>query len=143
MSVEKNEAYYNSLDKRTKEYKEWKAKQPHKGIGDVVETVLEKTGVAKVAKFILGEDCKCNERRDALNKIWPFKNIQCLEEDEYQFLHEWFAVKRFKITHAEHDKIVSIYNRTFNTKSNVSNCVSCINEKLQELKKLYLQYKTK
>ena len=33
------------------------------GLGDTVEQVLEKTGIAKIAKFILGEDCKCDERK--------------------------------------------------------------------------------
>lgn len=143
MSVEKDEAYYNSLDKRTKKYKEWKAKQPMRGAGDLIEKVFQKTGVDKIAKFVLGEDCKCDQRRDAINKIWPFKKVKCLDENEYQFLHLWFAKKRFKITHDEHKRMVDIYNRVFNHKGKVSNCVSCINQKIQELNKLYLEYNPK
>ena len=143
MSVEKNEAYYNSLDKRTKEYKQWKSKQPAKGIGDVVETVLQKTGIANVAKFVLGEDCNCDKRRDKLNKLWPFKNVKCLEENEYQFLHKWFKTTKNAITHDEHVTMVNIYNRVFNMNTEVSDCTGCIKQKVQELKKLYLEYKNK
>ena len=42
------------MSKTTKKRKP--RKQPTKGVGDIVEEVLEKTGAAKVAKFILGED---------------------------------------------------------------------------------------
>ena len=143
MSKQKDEVYYNALDKRTKEYKEWKEKQPLKGIGDVVEKVFKKTGIAKAAKFLLGEDCKCDERRDTLNKIWPFRKIKCLEENEYDFLHLWFSKTRYKITSEEHNTMVKIYNRVFNTKTEVEDCSSCIKLKVQELNKLYLEYNPK
>ena len=143
MSEKKDEVYYNTLDKRTKEYKEWKAQQPIKGIGDVVEKVLEKTGVSRIAKFIMGDDCGCDERREALNKLFPFRNTKCLEEDEYNYLHLWFAKARYQITHEEQTRILSIYNRVFNTKYNISNCGSCIMTKVQELNKLYLEYNPK
>ena len=52
------------MDKRTKEYKEWLKNQESEGLGDVVENVLEKTGIAKVAKFLRGEDCGCDERKE-------------------------------------------------------------------------------
>ena len=140
MSEQKDEAYYNALDKRTKEYKDWKSKQPLKGVGDVVEKVLEKTGVSRIAKFILGDDCGCDQRRDTLNKLFPFKNPKCLNEDEYDFLHLWFQKTRHQITHDEQKKILNIYNRVFSTKYKTSNCGGCVKWKLQELNLLYLEY---
>lgn len=140
MSEQKDEAYYNTLDKRTKEYKEWKAQQPIKGIGDVVEKVLKKTGVSRIAKFILGDDCGCDERRDTLNKMFPFKNIKCLNETEFNYLYEFFKERRTRLTYKQQKEILGIYNRVFNTKHTISNCGSCYRAKVQELNKLYKEY---
>jgi len=43
----KNQNYYESLDKRTKEYKEYKQS---KGLGDTIEKVLKKTGVKAIVE---------------------------------------------------------------------------------------------
>ncbi len=40
-----------------------------KGLGDTVEKVFKATGIDKIAKFILGDDCKCDERKEKLNKL--------------------------------------------------------------------------
>jgi len=46
------------------------------GLGDSVEKFTKATGIKsavnKVAKAI-GKDCGCNERRDTLNRAFPFK----------------------------------------------------------------------
>jgi len=57
-----------------------------KGLGDTVESVLKATGIDKVAKFILGEDCKCDERKAKLNALFPYKKPLCLTETEYEWL---------------------------------------------------------
>ena len=46
-------------DKRTKAYKEWKAKQEKeaKGLGDTIESITEATGIKKVVKFVAGDYC--------------------------------------------------------------------------------------
>ena len=46
----------------------------HKGLGDTVEKVLEKTGIAKVVKTIAGKRCACQQRREKLNKLFPYKD---------------------------------------------------------------------
>ena len=40
-----------------------------KGLGDSIEKITKATGIDKVAKFILGEDCGCQARQEKL-KIW-------------------------------------------------------------------------
>ena len=44
------------LDKRTKEYKEWKKQQPSEGLGDVVEKITEATGIKSAVKWLAGDD---------------------------------------------------------------------------------------
>ena len=57
-------------DKRTKEYKEWKAKYDAKpaGLGSVVEKVTKATGIKKVVEAIT-DNCGCDERKERWNKI--------------------------------------------------------------------------
>lgn len=43
-----------------------------KGLGDLVDKVTTKTGVKSVVKMI-NEDCGCEERREKLNNLVPFK----------------------------------------------------------------------
>jgi hypothetical protein len=43
-----------------------------KGLGDVVAKVTESTGIAAAVKAVVGDDCGCAARRDALNRIFPF-----------------------------------------------------------------------
>lgn len=43
-----------------------------KGLGDVVAKVTQVTGIAAAVKAIVGDDCGCAARRDALNREFPF-----------------------------------------------------------------------
>ena len=65
-------------------------KAKSEGLGDTVEKVLQATGIAAVAKYIMGEDCGCDERKQKLNDLFPYIKPECLTEDEYNFLTEWF-----------------------------------------------------
>ena len=43
-----------------------------KGLGDSIEKFTKATGIKKLADKIPG-GCGCGKRRDALNKIFPYK----------------------------------------------------------------------
>jgi hypothetical protein len=83
--MEKSKEYYENLDKRTKEYKEWKAnfeeinEETSEGLGDTIEKVTEATGIKKLVKFIAGDDCGCDDRKEKLNKLFPYNKPECLE----------------------------------------------------------------
>lgn len=51
--------------------------QPSKGLGDSIEKFTKATGiktaVKKVSKALGQEDCGCDERRDSLNRAFPYK----------------------------------------------------------------------
>jgi len=47
-----------------------------KGLGDVVAKVTEVTGIAAAVKSVVGDDCGCAARRDALNRVFPFNKPQ-------------------------------------------------------------------
>lgn len=145
---EKNKEYYESLDKRTKEYKDWVASfeedQESKpdGLGDVVETITEKTGIKKLVKMVVGEDCGCDERKEKLNKIFPANKPLCLEEEEYIYLKEWFSKNRITVKPLEQQKLLSIYNRVLRYNQKPTNCASCFKEVVHRLKKYLEAYES-
>ena len=44
-----------------------------KGFGDTVERFTSATGIKAVVKAIAGDSCGCNERKEKLNKMFPYK----------------------------------------------------------------------
>lgn len=119
-----------------------KAKTKPEGLGDVVENVLETTGVAKVAKWILGEDCGCEERKEVLNRLFPLQKPNCLTEDEFVFLHNFFRERRSQISVKHQEILLNIYNRVFNDNKKGTSCSPCfINGVLKKLEKVYNKYR--
>ena len=108
-------------DKRTKAYKEWKAKQEKesKGLGDTIAKVTEATGIKKAVKFVAGEDCGCDERQERLNRIFKYNNPECLNEDEYNYIADWIEKGSNKLTNKQLQEMNVIYNRVFKRSLNV------------------------
>jgi len=111
------------------------------GLGDTVEKVLEVTGVAKVAKWILGEDCKCDERKEKLNEWFSYRKPECLLEHEHEYLSEWFTEKRYTMKPTEQKRMLEIYNRVFKVNMQPTSCGSCLREVMNKLEILYNSYK--
>lgn len=136
-------------DRRTKAYKEWKAKfeekqeEESKGLGDTVEKFTEATGIKKIVKAVLGDDCGCDERKAKLNKLVTYKVVECLNEDEYSYLQGFFAKRRNNIGRVNKvslKQIITIYNRVFNKKQQITNCSSCVKGIITQLEKLINNY---
>ena len=131
-------------DKKSKAYKDWKKKfnKQSKGLGDTVEKAFKKVGIDKAAKFILGEDCGCNERKKTLNKMFPSKKVNCLTEDEYNYLNTFFETKTSTIKVEQQHELILIYNRLFNERAVSTSCSSCfLNGVYDKLKRLFNEYK--
>ena len=111
------------------------------GLGDTVEKVLEVTGVAKLAKWVMGEDCKCDERKALLNKFFPYRKPECLLKDEHDFLSEWFTEKRYTMKPTEQKRMLEIYNRVFKVNMQPTSCGSCLRDVMNKLETLYNTYK--
>jgi hypothetical protein len=136
-------------DKRTKAYKIWKAEfeakqaEQSKGLGDTVEKITEATGIKKVVKAVLGDDCGCDERKAKLNKLVTYKVVNCLEEDEYTYLNRFFAKRRHNIGRVDKialKQLITIYNRVFNKRQQMTNCSSCVKNIIEQLEKLINNY---
>jgi hypothetical protein len=110
------------------------------GLGDTVEKVLEATGIASVAKFVLGEDCNCEERKKKLNELFPYRNTNCLTEEEYQWLNETNIISKDTFKPSEQTKLIAIYNRVFNLRQEPTSCASCFRELVFKMQKVYAEY---
>lgn len=128
-------------DKRTKEYKDWKAKQS-KGLGDTIEKITEVTGIKKAVEVFsrfTGMDCGCDERKAKLNKKFPYK-VECLREDEYNYLKTFFSEVKGTVNVEQQNRLIRINNRVFNDNRQGSSCGSCVREMVNNLKLLYNDY---
>ena len=153
------QGYYETIDKRSKdyrEYKEWKASKrsedynklkqnvetQSKGVGDTVAKITKATGVDKLVKFIAGEDCGCDERQVKLNKLFSYKKINCISEDDYTYLSDFVDSNTNKINNQQKIRLITIHNNIFNTnqKTNTS-CSPCISGVVNKLKKYLQVYK--
>lgn len=111
-----------------------KEKKPT-GIGDVIENITEATGVKTLVELLFGENCGCTERKNKLNKMFPFPT-EFLNEEEYNYLKEFkFDVNQLTPDHQK--RLLQIYNRVFNQKRQPTSCGSCWNQILSDLHKLY------
>ena len=46
-----------------------------KGLGDTIEKITKATGIKKVVDTvnkITGKDCGCNEKKETLNRLFPY-----------------------------------------------------------------------
>jgi hypothetical protein len=44
-----------------------------KGLGDTVAAITKATGIEMLVKSIFGENCGCESRQKALNKLVPYQ----------------------------------------------------------------------
>ncbi len=116
------------------------AKKQSVGLGDTVEKVLEATGIAKVAKFIMGEDCGCDERKEKLNAIFPYRKPECLTEAEFNYLTEIELSTKNTFRPSEVTRVREIYSRVMKVRLEPSNCASCFKEIVLNLVKVYESY---
>ena len=65
-----------------------------KGLGDSLEKAFKATGIDKVAKKVLGDDCGCEKRKQALNKIFPY--ARPFTDDELKMIARYltYRIKR-------------------------------------------------
>lgn len=140
-----NQEYYENLDKRTKEYKsyaEWKANQEAspEGLGDTIEKITEATGIKTAVKFLAGEDCGCDKRKEKLNQLFRYNKPECLTEDEYNWLSDFYSQNKTVVTGLEKQQLIKIYNRVFKMNKRLTSCSACMRNIYNKLKEYFESY---
>jgi hypothetical protein len=120
------------------------AKRKAKGLGDTIEQFTEatgiKAGVEKLAEAI-GWDCGCDKRKEALNQMFPYKKINCLNEEDFEYLNYWFSVDRHQVSILEQTKLREIYYNVFEERLEQTSCDSCWRDYISRIRKVYIEYK--
>jgi hypothetical protein len=107
-----------------------------KGLGDSIEKALKATGIDKVAKKILGDDCGCEERKKKLNQMFPY--ARPFTEDELSIYESVLPrIQGGRINGQDQDILVKLYNKVFNANKKASSCGSCVKQTLAKLEKVY------
>jgi len=118
------------LDKRTKEYKIWKNNQEIEqankptGLGDTVEKILNSdvlapiTNIIKKAIFKDPTNCGCEDRKKALNNLFPYsKKVNWLSENDYIWVEEYMSrMHPTKVVHEDLKRISEIHASVFGHK---------------------------
>ena len=130
-------------DKRSKAYRAYKAKfnkqqeKESKGLGDTIAKITKATGIDKAVKAVVGEDCGCDERKETLNKLFKYTNVECLTELEYIRLGKFFKTNTSTIDYLTQKSLLKIYNRIFSKNKMTSNCSSCVRRMVTDLRNVY------
>lgn len=121
------------------------AKRKSAGLGDSIEKLTEVTGIKKAVEMFseaTGIDCGCDERKEKLNNLFPYnRNINCLNESDYTKLTKYLSAQQTTLTPIEQQEISDIYFNVFNYRLQISSCASCWKGKLDELRRVYNEYK--
>jgi hypothetical protein len=121
------------------------AKRKAKGFGDTIEAITEATGIKAVVEVFskaTGIDCGCDKRKETLNKLFPYNsNINCLKEADYNLLTTFLDPLKNTLTPIEQLIVSDIYFNVFNYRLQLSSCGSCWKGKIDELRKVYNEYK--
>ena len=112
------------------------------GLGDTIEQITEATGIKKVVKALFGDDCGCDQRKEILNKLFPYSRLECLLEDEYNDLKTIIEPTKVTFVPSEQKRLLAIYNRVFGLKQEPTSCADCWREIIKRLKKVVETYET-
>ena len=108
------------------------------GLGDVIESITHATGIDKVVHAIAGDDCGCKERKEYLNKLFPFgkRVINCLTDEQKEYLTKFFEKPVHTIYPIQQRELSDIYKHVFGTAVDTS-CSSCWRDVIKNLKNVY------
>ena len=121
---------------------------PPQGLGDVVEKVTTKTGIKNLVEKWLPEDCGCNDRRTAWNRIrlsTKFSPVRgfTLEQLEWWGKHKEKEINKKIVTEEVKQKYIEIALQLFAfdyTKSFKKNCSTCVKEIRYNVNQVYDSY---
>lgn len=111
-----------------------------KGLGDTIENITKVTGIKAVVEAVseaAGIDCGCEGRKELLNKLFPYKKPECLNDIDKEYLTNFFSTSNNQLTPKQQTRIIEIYKNVFNQNISPSNCGSCWRDRINELKKVY------
>ena len=113
-----------------------RTKKKSKGLGDTVEKITEATGIKKVVEAVT-DDCGCQERKEKLNKLFPYATTMDAEQkSQYETIIKPQVDKG--VLTADAQKLANqMYRDVLGYKARFTRCGSCLKERLVKLQKAY------
>ncbi len=112
-----------------------KSTKKSKGLGDTIEKVTKATGIDKIVEAVAGDDCGCQDRKDKLNKLFPY--YRTFDEADMQLYEEKIMPIGSEIKGGEQRLAIDLYQRVTGRRQTFSSCASCVIKMLEELKTIY------
>ena len=119
------------------------AKRKSKGLGDTIEKITEATGIKQGVEALskaLDWDCGCEERKEKLNALFPYRKPNCLSEEDYIFMKAFFEENPNTLSMDVQRDLQRIYLAVFNTPFQESSCPSCWRDMIGQLRRIYNEY---
>jgi hypothetical protein len=119
------------------------AKRKSKGLGDTIEKITEATGIKAGVEALskaLDWDCGCDERKEKLNALFPYKKPNCLSEEDYNYLKDFYANNQNSLSLQVQRDLSRIYLAVFNTPFQGSSCPSCWRDMIGQLRRVYNEF---
>jgi len=106
-----------------------------KGLGDSIDKFTSLTGIKKLVRRIFGDDCGCDERKEWLNKTFPYaKKMTQDQKSIFEKIYKQIADRGFHIVKKEEQQtMIILYNQIFGVKKQATSCGSCVKELLNNL----------
>ena len=111
-----------------------------KGLGDTIDKVTKATGIKAVVDVIsevTGINCGCEERKEALNKLWTYKKVECINETDMLYLNDFFKLEHYQITIIQQTKLKAIYKNIFGVTLEDTSCSDCWRDYIGQIKQVY------
>ena len=115
------------------------SKNKAKGLGDTIAKVTKATGIDKVVKAVAGDSCGCDERREKLNKLFPYKKDIEMSKEQFK-IYERIRPMLF-LDPVKRDFVESLrtlHNEIMGTRLKPSNCGSCVKGWRTTLENIYI-----
>ncbi len=147
--LEKTPEYYEGLDKRTSEYKNFQKnfeennREPRiGGVGDLIAEVTQVTGIKKMAKFF-SKDCGCEKYQKEINKTLPLRfKARCFTLEEYNNWKDFVENRTLTISREQVQFICKTHSDVFN-RTYQEPCTGCsVKPLLRMIERLDVVYKS-
>jgi hypothetical protein len=100
------------------------------GLGDTIANITHTLGIDK----LIPKDCGCDERREKLNRLFPYKfKPRCFTDEEYNWYSEYLTRNSIKVSKEVVKALCELHASIFNLKSVWYPCVTCSPKPLIEI----------
>jgi len=113
------------------------SKTQSKGVGDTIAKITKATGVDKLVHAIVGDDCGCEQRRQTLNRLFPYATPMDAEaratyEATFNGWEQWpeFNLEKQRV-------LVTMLTTHTGRRYKLTRCGSCVRQNMKQLETIY------